>query len=711
MKNLSFGMKIVLIAILMSALGLVTIKFVWVSQLRNDAMLAIIEEARALTNQASGARDFVQKLQNQRSFDPSLLPEAKAAIAKAGAKTKAEIIATARTTRFYNTIPIVASWSIGNQNVEGTNYQFRVTRINARNPKNEATPIERQMLEKMSKEGLKEFWMVDEEANAIRYMKPVVMNQACLVCHGTLADYPAGGGYDPLGIKMEGWKAGEQRGAFEIIYDLSHMHSEISKVTWEIVGLGLLITVLTFLGINYTVRRFAIKPVRELRELFAKIAEGDLTVTVPAVHSHDDIGQTLVATEHMINGLHGIFVDVSENVKSLNMSATKLGDVSQRIVGNVENLEGKAVSVSAESEQMSSTVQSVKVTSSQAKDLMGILMASADESNANMATISAAAEESSTNLSAVAAASEEASTSLAQVQKAAERTTGNINSVADAVRKMHSALVGVRDRCEQANIESQQAEAIVQTNKEGMDILVSSSKEIGQVVEMINNIAEQTKMLSLNASIEAAGAGDVGAGFAVVANEVKSLANQTEESTKLIEDKIHHIQKMANEVSKRTEDVTNIVKKISASNIEILHSVEDQNNTLASVADATTRVANETEEVTRRVAESNEGISEVARNVSEISAGIQEVTHSVAQASVGMNSMVESVTQASDGNTRIVEQMEEAANASASVSDSMVDVKQSASEMLELSKDVTLQATEMTAIANRLNNTVQQFKL
>jgi methyl-accepting chemotaxis protein len=711
-NKLSFGNKIIVNIIAIILLGTAVTFLTVRARILDDATHAIIEQARAITIQAEGARNFIAELGKEQIFDQSLLKEAQDKIQASGASSTKEVIQAARETRFYRTIPIVAGWTIGQAKAAEAQYIFRVTRIGARNPEKEATPIERAMLEKMAQENLTEHWIVDTEQNAIRYMRPVVLKKECLFCHGTNKDYPQSvDGKDPLGIPMESWRAGEQRGGFEIIADLTPMQKSVNDALLQLLGVTFVILLTTASVAMWLIKRLAIKPVRIIRNLLDKVAQGDLTITVPQPVTQDDIAKTLTATGDMVRSLRKLIQQLAENATTLTSTSSELNTISGTLSSNAQNLSSQSTQVVDSAGHMKHKMDGIRQSAEQANDNMNTISAAAEQASSNMTTISAAAEQSSINLSAVAAAAEQASTSMTHVEQAAERTSQNVGSVASAVEEMTASLHEVRKRCERANTESQQANQHAQSNAQVMERLAASAREIGKVVAMINNIADQTNMLALNASIEAAGAGEAGKGFAVVANEVKDLARQTSEATKLIAQKIDEIRNNSDEVANATMEVAQIIEELSNSNTEILHSVDEQNNTINEISRATGEVSNETDEVTRRVSESSEGISEVTRNVTEISSGITEVTRNVSEASRGIEDMAHNVQQATQGNAEITGNVTNAANDMDAIVHAVEESKQSAHSLTQLSETVRKRANDMSRIAQDLDGMLRRFKL
>jgi methyl-accepting chemotaxis protein len=446
----------------------------------------------------------------------------------------------------------------------------------------------------------------------------------------------------------------------------------------------------------------------DVNRLVHRVAEG----TLLSRNSDGTVATgVMLNMDKMIESLQSTFANIADNSNTLGQSSANLASISAKLTAIVDDVSNKAESVADDSNQMSINMTTVSAATEEANTNMGTISNAVEEANANMGTISAAAEESTVNLTAVAAATEEASVNLASVKGAAEKTSTSINSIAKSMGELKSSLHGVREQCITASEESKRADSIAQANRDVMTSLVKSAKEISNMVELINDIADQTNMLALNASIEAAGAGDAGMGFAVVANEVKELASQTAGTTNLIAAKVEDIQNRADEVAQSTGEMTKIVKQMNQSNASILDSIEEQNFTLEGVATSVENVTNETADVTLRVGESNEGIEEVARNVSEISVGNQEVTKGVAEASVGTAEIATNVDEMVQANTEITSNIAEIATAATATASAMELVKTATQEMMELAKLVDGQSTDMTSMSESLKAIVEQFEL
>lgn len=199
------------------------------------------------------------------------------------------------------------------------------------------------------------------------------------------------------------------------------------------------------------------------------------------------------------------------------------------------------------------------------------------ESNIRLAgAISAAAEETSVNSQTVAAATEELSASVDEIGK----------------QVSHAAKI------------SAEAEQKTEESIKTVSGLADASNEIGNVVNLINDIAAQTNLLALNATIEAARAGEAGKGFAVVASEVKNLAGQTATATVDIKQQVESIQAETKSVVTAIEVIQSTVQQVSEISTAIAASVEEQGHA--------------TREISSNVQEAARGAQEVSSSITDI---------------------------------------------------------------------------------------------
>ena len=167
--------------------------------------------------------------------------------------------------------------------------------------------------------------------------------------------------------------------------------------------------------------------------------------------------------------------------------------------------------------------------------------------------------------------------------------------------------------------------------------LGTAATEIGKVIEVIQDIAEQTSLLALNATIEAARAGDAGKGFAVVATEVKELAKQTAAATEDIRRRIEGIQTSTGQAVRSIGEITEVIKKVNEVSRTIASAVEEQSITTKEIAKNVAETSTAAQTVARGVAESASVTREIARNITDVDAAAKQTAQgaTVAQTASG----------------------------------------------------------------------------
>lgn len=192
------------------------------------------------------------------------------------------------------------------------------------------------------------------------------------------------------------------------------------------------------------------------------------------------------------------------------------------------------------------------------------------------------------------------------VAGAATQLSANSTAVASATEELTASITEIVRQVQQSAAISEQAVQEASHTSQRMDGLVSSVDRIGEIINLINDIAAQTNLLALNATIEAARAGEAGKGFAVVAGEVKGLANQTAKATDEISAQINAVQAATHSTVSAISGIADTINTIRQTSAAVAISVEEQ---LAA-----------TQEITRNVQESTTNTHEVSAMIARLNA-------------------------------------------------------------------------------------------
>ena len=191
-------------------------------------------------------------------------------------------------------------------------------------------------------------------------------------------------------------------------------------------------------------------------------------------------------------------------------------------------------------------------------------------------TVASAATELEATAQSMTLSAEQAGEKAQATRTGVEHAPGNTSAVAGAAREL---LESINNISRQVSVSAQKArEAVAEAEKTNLIVngLVESSQKVGEVIALINDIANQTNLLALNATIEAARAGEAGKGFAVVASEVKNLASQTARATEDISSQIGEIQAFTNAAVSAIESICEKITDMDSVTSAISSEIEEQ---------------------------------------------------------------------------------------------------------------------------------------
>ena len=339
----------------------------------------------------------------------------------------------------------------------------------------------------------------------------------------------------------------------------------LTEVLWVLLGIG----IAAGIAIAFFTSRSIATPLVRMTTAMRKLADGDLEAEIPARHRKDEIGE--------MSGAVQVFKENAVRNKELEADQIKQ---KQR----------------AEEEQRAAMIKLADDFDSSVGEIIETVSSAATELNNTAQSMASIAEETSNQANAVAAASEEAST--------------NVQTVASAAEEMSSSIVEINHQVTDASRASKKAVENVSITAGQMSALAETADKIGDVVSLISDIAEQTNLLALNATIEAARAGEAGKGFAVVASEVKALATETAKATESISEHITEIQAATGEAVTSIDEIGTVIKQIEETSTAIAVAMEQQGEA--------------TQEVSRNVQEAAAGTQEVSSNIAGVTQASQE---------------------------------------------------------------------------------------
>ncbi len=357
-----------------------------------------------------------------------------------------------------------------------------------------------------------------------------------------------------------------------------------------VLGFGIVAASLAFVFWRVT------RPVSGMTHIMSRLAAGNIDIKIPWARRFDEIGEMGRALRvFRENAIEKTKLQTEREEKELASREEK----RRTMIELADRFEG----------QVKGIVESVTEETAQMQAVATRMSGTAEESSKQSSAVASASREASANVATVASSAEQLTASIAEIGRQAEQSADIAGRAVDQAERTDST---VRDLSEAAG-------------------------RIGEVVDLINDIAGQTNLLALNATIEAARAGDAGKGFAVVANEVKNLANQTAKATEEISTQIEAIQDQTTSAVGDIRGISDIIGEINDISMTIAAAVEQQGVS--------------TREIARNVQEAARGTGEVDANIGKVN----EAAGDTGAAAGQVLSATESLTKRAEGLSREVE--------------------------------------------------------
>jgi methyl-accepting chemotaxis protein len=515
-------------------------------------------------------------------------------------------------------VPVITAINMVRENAAKMGYAFKAPKEQPRNPANTPTPEETRVLATMREKNLDEY--VIKTDTSIRLFKPIRLTRDCLYCHGNPK-----GERDPVGGVKEGWEEGEMHGAFAITVSLDRAKQEAAQAA-TISGLSMLgVLALVVAVAMWRMQIDLFGPMLRLRAYARAVAEGNLDAAPQGRFAKElrDVKNAIAAMVEALKAkiqLANCKSEEAEREAEVARCQTALAEEATR-----EARRAKAMGMMQAAEELT--------------EIVGVVTSASEELSSQVELSSNGAAEQAGRLDGAATAMEQMNVTVIEVSKnaarAAHTTEEAMVRASEGARVVTEAVAGITRVKEQAL-----------ALKSDMDALGQQAEGIGHVLSVISDIADQTNLLALNAAIEAARAGEAGRGFAVVADEVRKLAEKTMTATKEVDEAIAGIQAGAKKnignvdrAAEAIEGATELAKKSGQSLDAIVTLIQEAADQVRAIATASEEQSATSEEINRTVDDINRisastsdamrqsalAIDELARQISGIKHLIEEM--------------------------------------------------------------------------------------
>jgi len=516
--------------------------------------------------------------------------------------------------------------------------------------------------------------------------------------------------------------------------------------------LAILVSAIAFLVggvLGMVLSRAIIRPLSEINRIAEAVSNGDLNVKSTVV-SKDDMGQLASAINKMVDNLNVMIGNVMRSASQVASAADEMKASSQSMTKGAQTQASAAEETSSSMEEMAASIQTVSQnaddlasnadeTSSTINQMVASIeqvakntenMASAvsetsatvEQMIASIDKVAADTENMATSVEETSATIEQMVASIDEVARNSDMLAGTVSETSATIEEMAASIDQVTKHVSQAAELSQRAAEEAQSGAEAVGLVIEGinniatsmnhvtevignlgkrSEEIGKIVEVIEEIADQTNLLALNAAIEAARAGEAGRGFAVVADEVRKLAERSVVATKEIGQVIRQVQEETGQAVRNTETG-------AAETREGIKLADKAGNALSRIMESFGATSDILSEIAVATEQQNRSAKRVLGSVENMNQATDQMINAVKEQAMGSNQIRQAVTNMNDVTAQVTNAMKEQAAGGKQIRLAVEDMNNVTSQVSTATNEQAAGSAQIIKAVENMNQMTQQ---
>ncbi len=462
----------------------------------------------------------------------------------------------------------------------------------------------------------------------------------------------------------------------------------------NLITLSILITIAAIIIIVFVlgllIRKIIIKPINKIKDVSKRLSEGDLSQSIP-VKGSDEIALVSQALQEAIYAISSILQRVKDITRRVSKVASEVENESREVLegtkkeaeaieiisssiqelnASITEIAESTESLAVSSEQTSTAIEEMSSSVTQIAKNSNVLSESVESTSSSIEQLSSSIKQVAGHAEELLTAADETLATLEQISRSVKDVENNTKISAELSQKvMEEATTFGMDAIKKTMDGMDRIRVSVETTAEYISRLGNRSEDIGKILNVIDDITDQTTLLALNAAILAAQAGEHGKGFSVVADEIKDLAERTSFSTHEIATLIQNVQKevkeaieamdvglqaveegmrLAGEASDALQKIAESSRKSYEMAVAIDRSTAEQTEAARFVTDQMERVRDMSRQIAKAMQEQKKGmelIINATEQIKEISIQVKTATEEQSQQSKMIRESTETVAE------------------------------------------------------------------